>query len=183
MKATTLLVAGSLAVAPAAPATAADFSRVDLRPYLLVSAHLVIANIFEPTELTYEAQQQFISQGGATFSALSIQVAQQAPAAQVYRGVATPAQLDGLRSKLNSAKVGVQRSCEIRSTGGRVGYFDFTWHSVRGRRNAFRVVLSSAGDSGLPPCREAVIQLLADLRNFEFDLLANPDTEILQTPH
>ncbi len=45
----------------------------------------MVANLFEPTELAYEEQQQFITQGGATFSTLSIQVEQQVPTSEVYR--------------------------------------------------------------------------------------------------
>lgn len=181
MKVTVLLISCFIAVATNA-ATAADFSQVDLRPYLSFTSHLVVANLFEPTELAYEQQQQFITQGGATFSTLFIQVEQQVPSSEVYRGLASPAQLLALRNNLNSAKIRGQRSCEIKTIGAREGSIDFTWHSHLSRRNVFRVVLTRTGGSGLPPCRQALIQILADLRSFEAEILQNPGTEILRTP-
>jgi hypothetical protein len=182
MKVFVLLIAGVVAVATE-PATAIDFSRVDLRPNVLVSSHLVISNIFDPDELTYEEQQMFITQGGATFSSFSAQVEQGVPSSQIYRGIATPAQLRDFRANLNTAKIGAHRSCEIKTIGSQEGYFDITWNSLRGRRNAFRVVVTFTGGSGLPPCRETLIQLLADIREFESDILTNSGTEVLSTPH
>jgi len=181
MKATALLVAGSIALAANA-ATVADLSQVDLRPYLLVSSHLIIPNTFDPTELSYEEQQQFVTQGGAIFSSLSIQVEQQVPSAQVYRGIATPVQLLDLRNKLNSANIRAQRSCESDTLGFQSGYTDFTWYSIRGKRTTFKVVFARAGSSGLPPCQEPLSQITAALRGFESEILGNPDTEVLLTP-
>lgn len=180
MKAIKFFVISFIALAPV-PTTAADFSQVDLRPYILFSSHLAIPTIGNPTELTFQEQQQFITQGGATFSSRVIQVEQQVPSSDVYRGIATPAQLTGLRNELNRAKIRAQRSCEIPAEF-QMGYIDLTWNSILGRRNSFRVVYARAGTSGLSQCREAMIQILAHLREFESDVLQNPDTEVLRTP-
>jgi hypothetical protein len=183
MKPTALLIAGAVvAVVTTETATAVDFFQVDLRPYIVLSSHLVVANTFNPTELVYEEQQQFITQGGATFSSFSAQVEQKIPSSQVYRGIATAGQLNGLRDRLNIANIRAQRSCEIRSTGGREGAYDITWYSIRGKRNSFKVLLSRVR-TALPPCQAPLIQLLADLRAFESEILTNPDTEVLMTPH
>jgi hypothetical protein len=181
MKIAILLTSIVLAAAPS-PAAAAGFPGVNMRPYILFSSHLEVANIFEPSELTFEEQQQFITQGGAVFSSLSIQVEQQVPSSQVYRGIATPAQLLDLRNNLNAARIRGQRSCEIKAGGSQEGFIDFTWYSALGRRNSFRIVLTRTGGSGLPPCRASVVQILGHLRGFEAEILQNPNTEVLQTP-
>jgi hypothetical protein len=183
MRVTAFLAAGLIAVATTAPATAVDFSQVDLRPYILFSSHLVIPNIFQPSELIYEEQQKTITQGGATFSSFAAQVEQKIPSAQVYRGIATPAQLSDLKNKLNAANIRGRRTCEFDTLGSQGGSIDITWYSIRGRRNAFRVVSAIEGSVGLPRCPEAVNQILIDLRAFESDILLNPDTEVLLTPH
>lgn len=181
MKATTLLIAGFIAVATS-PAAAADFTLVDLRSYIMFSSHLVIPNILEPTELIYEEQQQFVTQGGAVFSSLAIQTGQRGQSVAVYRGVAKPAQLLDLRNKLNAANIRMQRSCESDARGAQSGYTDFTWYSNRGKRNTFRVVFARTGSTGLLPCREPVGQIISALRDLESEILQNPDTEVLRTP-
>lgn len=180
MKVTALLAAGVLVVAGSA--TAADFPRVDLRSYVLLSSHLVIPDIFQPSELTFEEQQLFITQGGAAFSSRTIQVEQQVPSTDIYRGVATPSQLRDLRNALNAARIRNQRTCEFDTLGSQGGYTDITWHSIHGRRNTFRVVSAIDGSGGLPKCPAAVNQILTVLRRFESEILQNPGTEVLRTP-
>jgi hypothetical protein len=182
MKVQRLLAAGFIALTTTELGQAADFSQVSLRPYVLLSSHLTITNLFDPDELTHQEQQQFITHGGATFSSRTIQVEQQIPSTDVYRGIATSSQLQDLRDKLHRANIRTQRSCEVKGAGSQEGHFDITWNSPRGNRNTFRVVYTFTGGSGLPPCRGTLIQLLAALRAFELQVLQNPDTELLLTP-
>lgn len=166
----------------ATPATATEVSDVDLQPYLAVSSKQLYSTIIPPSTETTEDQQRFITRGGAAFSTYALRSDHNnTSVTQIYRGVATPPQLTELRDRLNAARIRGQRSCEIASDSTDARY-DFTWYSPHGRRNSFAIVLGRRGASGLPPCRNTAWEVIQAVSDFEFEILNNPDTEILQSP-
>ncbi len=175
------LVVSTLLLAWPSAAIAADFSNVDLQPYLSVSSKQLYGTIVPPTEETTEDQQQFISRGGAVVSTYVLRDDLGTSVTQLYRAVATPSQLSALRERLNALRIRGQRSCHFVSEVNDARY-DFSWYAPRGTRNSFAIVLAREGASGLPPCRSAARDLIQAVSDFEIEILANSDTEILTSP-
>jgi hypothetical protein len=175
-----LVLAAVLAAVPAPGASAADFSQADLTPYVLVQFQRAYATTQPRPESYHDDGSTFITQGGALFSNVSARTDFGVPRSQIYRGLATPGQLQELRDRLNAAKIRGLTSCELLGERS-VGTFDFVWYSAKGRRNAFTVVTGD-GTSGLPRCPAAVDEVFSALSSFENQVLQNPDREILSLP-
>lgn len=175
------LLISSLLLAWPSAATAADFSNVDLQPYLTISSKQLYGTIVPPTEETTEDQQQFISHGGAVVSTYVLRDDLGTSVTQLYRAVATPSQLSALRNRLNALRIRGQRSCQYVSEVNDARY-DFSWFAPHGTRNSFAIVLGEEGASGLPRCRPAARELIQAVSDFESEILANADTEILISP-
>jgi hypothetical protein len=175
-----LLISTLLLAWPSA-AAAADFSNVDLQPYLSVSSKQLYGTLIPPTEETTEDRQQFISRGGAVVATLVVRDDLGFSATRLYRAVATPSQLAVLRGRLNARKIRGQRSCRF-VTEGVDARFDFSWYAPRGKRNSFTIVLAKVGASELPPCRPDAGELVNAVSDFESEVIANADTEILSSP-
>lgn len=159
-------------------ASAADFSQADLSPYLRINTRSASMEPQRPDVLTFRETDQYVTQGGAYFFNSSSRAGTDLPQSAIFSGLATPAELDELRSRLNARRIRGMRSCEQVLTPDVNIVHEVVWYSVHGRRNAFTVVISPE-TSGLPNCPLGLLEALLAVNDFGLQVRDNPGTEIL----
>jgi hypothetical protein len=159
-------------------ASAADFSQANLSPYVTIHTRSASVESERPTVLTFRETNQYVTQGGAYFFTSASRAGTDLPQSSIFSGLATPAQLNELRARLNTHNIRGRRSCEQIIIPDVSIVHEVVWYSIHGRRNAFTVVISGE-TTGLPECPLGLLEAMFAVANFGVQVRGNPDTEIL----
>jgi hypothetical protein len=172
---------------PWSSAYAADFSNIDLQPWVRYRYTLfdVGENQFGELRESLLDGSVLITKGGGVFredSERSNPVGLPIPyATGVLRGIATPVERSSLAVSIGQALVGIQTDCVSVSGPGQLWEYEIVWYGRQGRRNKFRVFFRNQANEPLPPCSQAVIDFVFAVDRLLSRVSSHPDTEIIST--
>jgi hypothetical protein len=185
MKARGLLFLILLAASSAAEA--ADFTKVDLRPWIRVRASYFFHGAPQLQEIEgLQDRDAYVTKGGALFTSSSARnhpVAAPEPfSTEILRGVGTAAERQALATALIKAEIGFQTDCQLAPSPGASNRVEIIWYGKGIRRNRFVVFVHNVEDPAVPRCSSGVFDLLVALGTFESAVARHPDSEVLRSP-
>jgi hypothetical protein len=166
-------------------AQAADFSRVDLQPWIRYRYALYDIGESQFGELRefFQDGSAFITKGGGVFWDVNERanpVGLPVPyVTGVARGIATSAEMSALAMSAEQARTRIQTDCVNVSSPGQLWEYEIIWYGRQGRRNKFRVFFRNQVNESLPPCPQAVIDFVFAVDQLLSNVRSHPDTEII----
>lgn len=166
-------------------ARAADFSKVDLQPWIQYryTLHDVGSTQIGGLRESFEDGSVFITKGGGVFaedSERSNPVGFPEPyRTAITRGIATSAERSSLAASVEQARTGLQTDCVFVRDPDQLWEYEILWYGRQGRRNKFRVFFRNQVNEPLPPCPEAVLNFIFAVGRLLSDVRSHPDTEVI----
>jgi hypothetical protein len=167
--------------------TAADFSRVDLQPWLRIRTSTFFRAASQGDLLEGQVDRDvYVTKGGALFVSASLRghpVNAPTPfSTEILRGIGTAAERQTLGTAVTRAEIGFQIDCQLTPSPGNSERHEIIWYGKGTRRNRFVVFLHGTQDPVLPVCSPEVFQLISALITFESAVAVHPDSEVLRSP-
>jgi hypothetical protein len=170
---------------PSGRAQAADFSNVDLQPWIRYRYTLydIGEDQFGQRRIFSQDGSVFVTKGGGVFWDVNERdhpVGLPIPyTTGISRGIATSEEMRALAVSAEEARIGVQTDCVDAASPGQLWKFEVIWYGRQGRRNQSHVFFRHQENEPLPACPQAVVDFIFDVFSLISSVGAHRDTEIL----